>query len=94
MITTPTGPIRHSVAAPVLSAGDLLLIESLPDDIRNAIERYIRSSGAPPVGSGDGGNALYDAYRAGFEDGAQETADDVSPARPPRELPKHWRRGA
>jgi hypothetical protein len=92
VIAIPDGPIRHSLARPLLSAGDLLLIESLPDDVRGAVDRYVASVGAPPVSGGDGGNALYDAYRAGFEDGAQETADSVSPAYPPRELPKDWKR--
>lgn len=92
MITMPIGPIRHSVAAPVLSVADLELIESLPDAVRAAIDRYVASSGAPPIGSGSGGNTLYDAYRRGFEDGAQETAENVYAAIPPRELPKDWNR--
>lgn len=91
MISVPLDPIRKTLA-PVLTVADLDLIEGLPDDVRAAVDRYMVSVGAPPIGTGTATDALYAAYRRGFEDGAQETAENVSPAYPPRELPKDWHR--
>ena len=56
---------------PVFTVADMLLIESLPDDTRAAVERYAAAGGITATVSPD----LLAVYKQGWEDGAEEAID-------------------